>query len=98
MIDSLERANTFHGRSSSTLSRRVARLGTRAKSLALPIESLRIELEVDAAVEMGTLSEASVFGREERDEGCADWVGAAGACGCFLRFEGRSYVQATSKS
>jgi hypothetical protein len=69
MIASLDRAKTFHGRSSSALSRGVPKAGTRAKSLALPIESLRIELEVDGA-EAGTLSEAKVFGREERAEGC----------------------------
>lgn len=71
MTDSLERANTFHGRSSSVESRGVTRAGTKGKSLALLSESFRVELELGAAAEAGTLSEASVLvGREERAEGC----------------------------
>lgn len=69
MTDSLERANTFHGRSSSVESRGVTRAGTKGKSLALLSESFRVEVELDAAA--GTLSVASVLvGREERAEGC----------------------------
>lgn len=71
MTDSLERAKTFHGRSSSAGSRGLVKVGTSAKSLALPIESLRTGLEVGAVLPNGTLSGARVLvGREARDEGC----------------------------
>lgn len=72
MMDSLERANTLHGRSSSAGSRGLARAGASGKSLALLSESLRVELaELDATAEAGTASEVRALrGRDERAEGC----------------------------
>lgn len=73
MMDSLERANTLHGRSRSVGSRGLARAGASGKSLALLSESLRVELGLEAAAEASPLSEGSVLrGREERAEGCED--------------------------
>lgn len=88
MVVSLDRAKAFHDSSSSPGSALATRGGRGPNSLALPMESLRVEVELACNSGTGTRSEGRVVRDcEERVEGCE---GAAGACGCFLRFEGRS--------